>query len=289
MQYQQHIQSTHYPNMNAANQYEQYQNNYAYTPSMPVYNEAGPQMNVNNSYAPSNLHGNRQSNAYGSLESSTYRAQVPSAINHLQSSQLSNVENSTEENDSPLLRSLLNTERGRKLRSTYQPLARETSYGTISPVRTEESLEYFDDLILEKSLPIIGKSGYEHAALPVGMNCENLNASSSIPSAASTPLTNTSVSSPITSYGISTPPQSPKKDAIEHVNQTSCDASSGAENRTWTQNGSDCKCRVFFLLLFYFPFVQLPALVDKPTCLFVFIFIFITNISILLLLFSGCW
>lgn len=297
MHYQQHVQSSHYPaTTNTVNQYEQYQNNYAYahqspeniysqnrSPSMPVYNETGSQMNVNNSYMPNHLHGNRQPNVYGSLETATHRAQVPPAINNLQSSQLPNVDNSTDESDSPLLRSILKDKSGRKLRPNYYLSTRENNYGTISPVRTEESLEYLDDLTLEQQLPITGKSGYEHAALSLEMNCENLNASSSIPSASSTPLTNPSVSSPITSYGISTPPQSPKKAAIEHVNQTSCDASTGADNRAWTQNGSDCKFRILYLFstLLLFPFISTTCTVDKPTSLFVFILIFITNIFII--------
>lgn len=171
---------------------------------------------------------------------------------------LDNATKDTNESDSPVLRALLSNKNAKRSSPTYNqsPSAKRLctqislESGTISPVRTEDSSDYFDDFAFEKQQqhpPIMAKSGYEYApTMPLGMTGENLIAASSIPSSVTTsPLTNPIVSSPITNYveSISTPPQSPNEAAIEHVNQTSnaCDVSSGAENGVWNQNGSDCK------------------------------------------------
>lgn len=163
----------------------------------------------------------------------------------------------TVEADSPMLRAILNNKSAKRLRPSYteSPSAKRTKQnnyaenGTISPLRTEDSLDYLD-FAFESQQPIIEKSGY---TMPLGMTGENLTASTSIPSASTTPLTTHTVISPITNYvdGISTPPQSPKEAAIAHVNQTStiCDASSRSD---YSQNESDGKCRMLFFFCFIY-------------------------------------
>lgn len=217
-QQQQAQQPSHYPNSLGTHQYDQYQNNYA--------NYAQPNPEI--------------------------YAQVPPSANNFDTNRFGAVNDSKDEADSPVLRALLN---GKRVSPSYiqSPSAKrqktqENHYakvslenGSISPVRTEDSLDYFDDYAFEKQRPITEKSGYEYGSVPMGMTGENLNAASSIPPISTTPLTTHTVNSPIVD-GISTPPQTPKS-TIEHVNQVSkmCDASSASDSNAWTQNGNDCK------------------------------------------------
>lgn len=210
---------------------------------MPAHNEV-QQTQPNHHYMLSN-----QSHAY-------YKAVHSSPVHGVGNSMeigrfSSNVDNVTNHVDTPILRALLNNKNIERSSPTYNhspPAKRLCSQvsldsGAISPVRTEDSLDYFDDFAFEKH-PITAKNGFEYApSMPSGMTGENLIAASSV---AVSPLANRIVSSPITNYveSISTPPQSPNEAAIEHVNQMSngsCDASSGTENGLWNQNGSDCK------------------------------------------------
>lgn len=110
--------------------------------------------------------------------------------------------------------------------------------GTISPVRTEDGIDYLENCDFERHQPI---------TMPamIGDNSNAASINRPLPqSNSSTPFSNSSLNSPMASYieGISTPPLSPKDSiAGEHVNQTSniCDASSGVDQQSWTQNGTD--------------------------------------------------
>ena len=269
MQYQQQ-QPAHY-----TNQFDQYQNNYAYSQQnvehihqqnrSPSYNETRQQQeNFNVSYMPNNAHLMCQPNAYNPIEEQTQLSQVPATVNNADSSRFTSpkFENDSADDDSPVLRALLNNKSAKRLSPCYsnqsppakRSMTLEANYmenGAISPVRTEDSLDYFDEFPFEKQQPITGKSGYEYGAMPLGMTGENLIATSST---STTPLTNHTVSSPITNYveGISTPPQSPGEAAIEHVNQMSLrtlDASCKTDSNAYTQNG-DGKCRITFYFNF---------------------------------------
>lgn len=223
MQYQHHQQQQYSNTEYSFDQYDQYQ--------MAPLNESRHQMPNNSEYMSSNA-----------------MCQVPAI-------------ESADESDSPVLRALLNNKTGKRLTPSYtqSPPAKRQRIQFTENNRTEESLEYFDDFTFEKQQPIKDESGYVYGAMPLGMTSENLIASSSIPSASTTPLTNHTVNSPIANYVI-TPPQSPKEAAIEHVNQTSniCDASSRSE----CQNGSDGKCRITIFSCFIF--IQLPELFEEP-------------------------
>lgn len=206
MQYQQQHQQqpTHY-----TSQFDQYQNNYAYS-------------------------------------------QAPATANNAESSRLMSpkFENDSADNDSPMLRALLNNKSAERLSPCYSnqspPAKRsrtlQNNYvenGTISPVRTEDSLDFtLYDFTFENQQPIFEKSGYEHGAMPLGMTGENLVAASST---SSTPLTTHTVSSPITN----TPPQSPGEAAIQ-MSLNSLDASFKTDSNAHTQNG-DGKCRIIFI------------------------------------------
>lgn len=264
-----HNQGAHYSNMNSAPEYGQFQRNYysnqihenGYTQDrspqpMPIYNEV-PQSQSNQQYMPNHSIEQCQPHAYNTMAKSVHSSPVHAISNNMDnfrtSSAFDNATKNTNESDSPVLRSLLSNKSAKRSSPSYNqsPVAKRVctqaslENGNISPVRTEDSLDYFDEFAFEKQPPppIVAKYGYEYAlAMPVGMTGENLIAASSIPSStATTPLTNPIGSSPITNYveSISTPPQSP----IEHVNQMSNagDTSSGAENAAWNQNGSDCK------------------------------------------------
>ncbi|XP_055302929.1 segmentation protein fushi tarazu [Sitodiplosis mosellana] len=264
MQYHHQQQPTHYSNMN---QFDQYHNNYAYSQQSaehmyqqhrsPSYNESRQQENFNVPYVPNNAHVMCQPNAYNPIEKPTHISQVPAAVNNVDNSRFTSAkfENDSVDVDdnSPVLRALLSNKSAKRLSPSYsnqspsakRPRTQENHYvenGTISPVRTEDSLDYFDDFAFEKQQPITEKSGYEYGAMPLGMTGENLIATSS---ASTTPLTNHTVNSPITSYveGISTPPQSPGDAAIEHVNQMSLDASCKTDNKAYTQNGDAVACK----------------------------------------------
>lgn len=287
---QQHQQSTHHAHMN---QYDQYhQNSYPYSqpsaeptysqtrsPSMQTYSDSRQQMNVNHSYMPN--HGMCQPTiTYSPMEKSTHISQVPTAANDIDNTKFTNAKleiETTDESDSPVLRALLNNKSAKRLSPNYdqspQSAKRQrtqahhyTENGIISPLRTEDSLDYFDDFAFHKQRPITEKSGYEYALdMPLTMTSENLLAFEASTEHVNktdlkTPLTNHTVSSPITNYveGISTPPQSPNESAIEqHVNQTSnmCDTSS----RTDSQNGSDCKCRITVSFLSQLPELYLTS------------------------------
>lgn len=256
-------QPSHYSNIN---QFDQYQNNYYSQQSTehmyshnrsPLFNGSQQQANSNMSYTPTSSHIMSQPSVYNSIEKPTHAPQVPAVMPQMDNTPFTSAKfenNSTDvEDDSPVLRALLSNKSAKRSNTNYnhlspstkRPRTQENHYtesGIISPVRTEDSLDYFDDFAFEKQQPITEKSGYEYGAMPLGMTGENLIATSS---ASTTPLTNHIVSSPITNYveGISTPPQSPKEAAIEHVNQMSNDASSKTDSDAYTQNG-DGKCRI---------------------------------------------
>lgn len=167
--------------------------------------------------------------------------------------------NNMDEADSPVLRALLSNKNVKRPSQNYsqspsfkrQKIYISAENGTISPLRTEESVDF--DFTLEKQQPI--------NTMPLGLNGENLTASSSFPSASTTPLTSHAASSPITSYieSISTPPQSPNEAAIEHVNHMSniLDASSCSE---YSQNASDGKCHIIlFNIIFYLNSLTIPS------------------------------
>lgn len=251
------------------NQYDQYQNNYSYSHNSaehmypqnrsPSYTESRQQTNSNPVYMPNNSDIVCQPNAYNPIEKPTHISQVPARINNMDSTlftsaKFENVSTNIDD-DSPVLRALLSNKSAQRLSPSYSnqsPSAKsqrtqENHYaenGTISPVRTEDSLDYFDDFSFEKQQPITEKIGYEYRVMPLGMTGENQIATSS---ASTTPLPNHIVSSPITNYveGISTPPLSPKDETIEHVNQMSNDASSKTNCKAYRQNG-DGKCRITF-------------------------------------------
>lgn len=213
----QHQHPPHYQNTYASNQYNQYQSNLVgYTQSTRETYPQVPPLPVNNLIA------NEPTRTYGPIDQST------------------------DEADSPVLRALLNGKRPSANYSQSPPAkrqkAQESQYvnGSISPVRTEDSLDYFDEFACEKQRPIIDEIGYE--VFGTAMTGENLTAASSIP-----PLTNHC--NPIVD-GISTPPQTPK--STENVNQNvskTCDVSSGNDSTTWTQNGNECKYSFYIVYL----------------------------------------
>lgn len=216
-------QPVHYPN----DQYNQYQSNFGYTQhnqelyqQIPMYSEV------------------RQQN----YPSAAYTAPVPSAATILDN-QFDNASNQTDDADSPVLRALLSNKNGKRQSPSYTPspaAKRQRTHedalenGIISPLRTEDSLDYFDDFPIDKR-QAIEKSGYEYNVAPLGMTGENVIAASSIPSTSTTPLTNhsTHLTASPQIEGMNTPPHSPTASAI-------CDASS-ADSKAWIQNGSDCK------------------------------------------------
>lgn len=144
-----------------------------------------------------------------------------------------------ETTDDSILRALLSNKSKRKtsFNSDYAnsvpakcPKVVEPS-GMISPLRTEDSLDFLDQNSLAKQ-----------RSVPFGMTIEN---SLGTP-ATTTPLSCQSVHSPMTNFveGLHTPPHSPIEPAnaiiekIENVNQIKSDASSETDS-TWNQNGSD--------------------------------------------------
>ncbi|XP_031618807.1 homeobox protein SMOX-1 isoform X2 [Contarinia nasturtii] len=244
MQYQQQQLQQH--QAQPSNSYVPYhQSNYAYAQSSAEqmsYNGSRQQMNVNHSYVPN--HGLYQPppNAYNPMENTTNMIpQVPIAAMNAQLPQVNNKNDTTENDDSPLLRNLLSNKKRERPSYSQSPSAKrqrtqENSFsdnGTISPIETispkmdqfRDDLDFFDEFAFEKQQPMTKKSGYEYGHMPLGMTSEN-----------STPITNS-----VAFDGISTPPQSPNEAAIEDVNQMSnnCDASS----RTDSQNGSDVACK----------------------------------------------
>lgn len=151
------------------------------------------------------------------------------------------------EEDSPLLRKLLNGKsKSRPSYGSELPAKRQKinePIEIISPLRTEDSSDYFDD--------------YTHTVkqhgIVIGMTSENSIAASSL---TTTPLSN---HSPITYIeGINTPPSSPKEEAIEGVNQNrqNYDGSLATDN-AWIQNGSECKFSIFstFCFIYFFAVV----------------------------------
>lgn len=110
--------------------------------------------------------------------------------------------------------------------------------GAISPIRNDDSVDYLENSDFERHQLITVSSMN-------GDNLKTVTINRPLPqSNASTPFSNSSLNSPMTSYieGISTPPLSPKESFVgEHINQTStiCDASSNLDHESWIQNGND--------------------------------------------------
>lgn len=223
-----------------------YYNSYGFDTASYSYDQQATQYGYSPNHSPSVSLYNESSQSHSHSSDQYMQSHLNSGFPPVNSSALPNLDNSVDECDSPVLRAILSNKSIKRLSPNYNKLPSskrsklQTENEMISSIRTEEYLEFFDDFTFEQQQPM--KSDFKQA-----MTSGNLIAPSSLPnSVPTTTLTNPIVSSPITNYieGISTPPLSPKEEAIASVNQTStnCDASSAVDNCSWNQNESDGKC-----------------------------------------------
>lgn len=209
--------------------------------AMPAYSDM-QQSQSNHHYAsPTHLTEPSQPNGYNGSKSIHSSPVHGTAANNMDNSRFhSNMENTIGVNraaivedtqkqcDNPILRHILSNKNAKRSSPAYNqsPPAKRLctqvsglDSGAISPVRTEDSLDYFDDFAFDKH-PISTKNGFEYTpTMPSRMTGENLNAASSV---ATSPL-NPIVSSPITNC---TPPQSPNGEHVNHMSNA-CDVSAG--------------------------------------------------------------
>lgn len=147
------------------------------------------------------------------------------------------IENRPKENNSATLRALLSN---KKLRYSAIASAKIDSV-TLSPIKTDDSLDLFDDFAYAKRQPIVVgairmKHGYESESAQ-----SSLGAMHSPTKMTSENLLSTQTHSPMTNYveGISTPPLSPKEAAIERTYVTQMPTN--MIDDIWTKNSTDCK------------------------------------------------